>query len=62
MRRANNLMNKTMKDTINADQRLQPLRKRRSTIKRAVFTAVAILMFYAIFALTLLTLNQITNV
>jgi len=51
-----------MKDTINADQRLQPLRKRRSTIKRAVFTAVAILMFYAIFALTLLTLNQITNV
>ena len=51
-----------MKDTINADQRLQPLRKRRSTIKRAVLTAVAILMFYAIFALALLTLNQITNV
>jgi len=51
-----------MKDTINADQRLQPLRKRRSTIKRAVFTAVAILTFYAIFALALLTLNYITNV
>jgi len=51
-----------MKDTINANQRLQPLRKRRSTIKRAVFTAVAILTFYAIFALALLTLNHMTNV
>jgi len=48
-----------MKDTISAKQRLQPLQAKPGTIRRAVYSAGLIFVYYAIFAiaLTLLTLN-----